>query len=102
VATLSRPKLGALAILAHTLIGFFFGVTAYFILDTFRLSYVVQTTPVPWLVTGVLGTLLYLSMNLVLSYAPPASPVDLTHTPRRPRRPRDFNNSGSRPTERNA
>jgi hypothetical protein len=42
-----------------------------FILDTFGLGYVIQTTYVPWLVTGVLGALFYLSMSIVLVLSPP-------------------------------
>ena len=56
---LRKPKLGARLVLAYACIGFVFGVTAYVILDTFRLSYVVPITRVPWLITGVLGALCY-------------------------------------------
>lgn len=99
--TLGQPKLGASAVIAHATIGFFFGVTAYFILDTFRLSYVLQATSVPWLVTGVLGALLYLSASILLMYAPSTSRGVVTHAAGRPRRPRGFNNSESHTTERN-
>jgi hypothetical protein len=61
-------------VLAYAIIGFFFGVTAYVILDTFQLSYIVQIIRVPWLVTGILGALCYLVINIVLSYLPSTSP----------------------------
>ena len=61
-------------VLAYAIIGFVFGVTAYVVLDTFRLSYVVPITRVPWLVPGVLGAFCYLAVNIVLWYLPPTAP----------------------------
>lgn len=73
VTTLSKKLIQVRVVLAYAIIGFFFGVMAYVTLDTFQLSYIVEITRAPWLVTGVLGALSYLVINLVLSYLPPSS-----------------------------